>query len=956
MPTPALACLAAGRLLALAAAAEPLPTDPRLVTGTLDNGLSYVVMHHATPPGRVALWMHVDSGSLNETDKQRGLAHFLEHMAFNGSANFKPGAVVPFFESLGMTFGRDQNAFTNMEQTTYQLSLPDNKPQTLAKGLLFFGDVNARLLLTPEEIESERGVIQGEKNSSKSAQQRAGEFMLEHVAPGSRYSQRNTIGTEESIRTVQRQDFLDYYTTWYGPANTTMIVVGDMDPAVMVAQIKKEFNQPGPAKPRPADLDGGVKPYPAHRAVLFSDPELTRASVSITRLLPVLPPTTTVEQWRHEWVGALARSAFNRRMSDKVSTGKVAFQTAFASVGQSANALRSAAVGASGEKDKWETMLREAAAELQRARAFGFSDREIDDARKAALSSFETAAEQESTLPARAFLARINGAVAAGEPVMSAAQELDLARRILPGITPSECSAWFASTFNPDAVMFSASLPSMPNLPSEADLLRIGADALKAETSREADAARADALMKDLPTPGTVVEQAVHEPSGVWSAWLSNGVRAHHRFMDYRANEVSISITLLGGELFETAKDRGITSAAMIPLSGGGGGPGGRGGRGGGGGGGGAHATAHLSSTDIRSLMTGKKVRVSGRAGSDAIQLSVSGTPEDIETGLQLAFLLLTEPRIEPVAFDNWKTRTLDALDSLDKTPMQLFGKLQAEARYPDDDVRTKPPSRANIESITRDAAQARLDSLLATSPIEVAIVGDLPRERAVQLLTRYLGSLPKRDRVKTGMLANLRQMTLPKGPRIRHVEMDTVTELGGAFGGFYGPDQSNVDDVRAMRLATSIITTRMVKRIREEEQLVYSIRANLDPGAAYPGFGMLFAAAPSGPATVDALSERIGQMFAEFATSGCSDDEVAKAKLQMATTLDEQMKEPAAWLARLENLTYDGLSLDDFMRSPDAYQHITTDQINATYRKYYAPDRTVSVKIKPKTAPADKH
>src|SRR4029450_2985913 len=152
--------------------AQSLPTDPSLVTGELDNGLKYIVRQHAVPPGRAAIWMHMSTGSLNETDRQRGLAHYLEHMAFNGSPNYPPGSVVPFFQSLGMTFGRDQNAFTNYEQTTYQLSLPDAKPETLGQGMTFFSDIVGCLSLLPGEIDAERQIILEERRRGLSAGQR----------------------------------------------------------------------------------------------------------------------------------------------------------------------------------------------------------------------------------------------------------------------------------------------------------------------------------------------------------------------------------------------------------------------------------------------------------------------------------------------------------------------------------------------------------------------------------------------------------------------------------------------------------------------------------------------------------------------------------------------------------------------------------------------------------------
>ncbi|MFN8730918.1 MAG: M16 family metallopeptidase, partial [Planctomyces sp.] len=181
------------------AADEKLPTDPALVTGTLENGLSYVVRKHANPAGRVSVWIHVSSGSLNEVEETRGMAHYLEHMAFNGSANFPPGKVVDFFQSLGLQFGRDQNAFTSFDQTTYQLALPDAKPETIEKAMLFFSDVAGRLLLNEKEIESERGIIIEERRTRLSAQQRVQDYILERVAPESTFGRRLPIGTEATI-------------------------------------------------------------------------------------------------------------------------------------------------------------------------------------------------------------------------------------------------------------------------------------------------------------------------------------------------------------------------------------------------------------------------------------------------------------------------------------------------------------------------------------------------------------------------------------------------------------------------------------------------------------------------------------------------------------------------------------------------------------------------------------
>jgi len=923
---------------------QPLPTDPALTTGQLDNGLAYVVRRHTNPPGRAVIWIHLHTGSLNETDRQRGLAHYLEHLAFNGSENFPPGAVVPFFQSLGLTFGRDQNAFTSFEQTTYQLSLPDTQPETLRKGMTFFADVLHRLLLLPKEIDAERQIIQEERRRSLSGRQRTMYYVLERIAPGSIYGQRITIGTEETINSVQEADFRDYCGKWYVASNATVIVVADTDPAGVVALIQEQFSS-APKKPRPTPQEAGVKAYEKSFAIVASDPEVQSEQVRISRLEPARPPTTTVPQYRADLVAQVAQLAFNRRIEAKLAGGGTNYLDGNISMGNSANAIYTADLNGRPAPGKWRAALEELALELQRARAFGFSSREIEDTQKQIVARAQRAVETEPTRPASALIARINRAVAAGEPVLSAQQELDLINQLLPSITAEEVAQRFATEFDPQALTFVAVLPSAGAVPAEAELLEIGTNALAVTPQPGEDKARPTQLLADLPAPGQVVESGEHTASGVWSAWLSNNVRVHHRFMDTQKNEVTLSIALLGGELLETAENRGVTQAAQLAWS--------------------RPATRHLTSSEIRDLMTGKKVAVRGggmggggrRGGggggdsSDAITLTVSGSPEDLETGMQLAYLLLTEPKVESAAFAQFKARTRQAIEESERNPVMLGTRTAAGAPYPPDDARTQPLTLEQLDRLGEGAAQACLDKLIATTPIEVVVVGDLPRERATELLARYVGALPARARVSPALYADLRKLVRPAGPREITRTIRTATPQAFVMSGFYGADEADVADVRALTVATRILSTRMVKEIREEAQLVYSISANSRPGTTYPGFGLVSAASPTEPAKVPALVQKVATMYATLAKDGVTGDELEVAKKQMANTLDEQMREPSFWLGRMSQLTFRGANLDDVVNAPAAYQAITAEQVRATFAKYYGRDRSVIVIVKPEQA-----
>lgn len=925
----ALLCLAPAR-------AQPLPTDPRPVTGRLDNGLTYMIQRHDNPPGRAAVWLHISTGSLNETDTQRGLAHFLEHMAFNGSEHYPPGSVIPFFQSLGLTFGQHQNASTGFDRTIYQLELPDAKPETLNKSLQFMSDVAFRLTLPAEEIERERQVILEERRSRLGSQQRLQEHFLEHVAPGSLLGKRLPIGTEEVISKAPREEILNYYKKWYTPSNMTLMIVADADPAAIVEQVKTHFGT-APAVPRPEDQPVGVRPYDQTRAIIATDAELTSGQVGLVWIGPPEPPATTVPLLRRDLVDSIAAWTFNRRLEQKVAEGKVAFQDASAGATDLFHAGLIATIAASGEPSKWQAMLTDLATELQRARLNGFTDQELGDARKALLAAAERGVETEPTRSARAILSGWAGAVTAGEPITSAAQDLELAKEILPTITAAEVGARFNQLFDTARpVAFNLTLPSSGPVPSEADLIAAGRAALEVRPQAETAAARPSSLMPTPPTPGKIAEESEHEASGVWSAWLENGVRIHHRFMDYKKDQVIFEISLAGGEIQETAADRGITQAAVIAWT-----PQ-------------RQTTGKLSSTNIRDLLTGRKVGVGSRAGMDQIVLTVAGSPAEIETGLQLAHLLLTDPVIEPASFEQWQVQQRIRTGVRKQTVEGVFSELLVSTLYPPGEARVRPLEIEQIDALTRDAAQARLEKLIATAPIEVAIVGDMPRERAAELARTYLGSLPARERISRQTLADLRAMERPEGPLSAEKSLKTKTDKAMVLAGFFGTDASNLRDTRLLSIASRVLTSRAITTIREEKQLAYAPGVSSSPAMEFPGHGVFFTFSPTAPDKTAALVGAIRAMYDDFAKSGPTAEELDTAKRQTANTMDEYRREPSYWVSAMSALSYRTTTLDDVMAAPEQYQSFTADEIREAFCRYHTPEGAFSVVVIPEpTAPA---
>jgi zinc protease len=905
----------------------PLPTDPRLVTGRLDNGLGYVIRRHPTAERRIGIWLHVATGSLNETEATRGLAHYLEHLAFNGSANFPPGSLVPFFESLGLTFGRDQNAFTTFDQTTYQIMVPAGKPEILDKALLFMSDVAGRLDLSAGEVDRERRVILEEKRYRAGGEQRVQDHVLERLAPESTLGRRLPIGTEATLAALQAADFRDYYRRWYVPASMTVLVVGECDPAEVTALIARHFGSL-PAAPRPERLPVGVQPTKGTRAIVATDAELTRADVSLVRVTPARLPSTTVADFRRDLVEWIGPWILGRRLDAEAASGRARYETGGATVHRWAGAVQMATVRASGRPGVWREMLADLGHLVQRARLHGFSTREIEQARESLLAQAREAVARDATAPLRGVLWEIARAVNDREPVMSPAQRLDLLQRLLPGITVQEVSAAFAAAFDPTDVVVVATLPSAAGAPDEAEVARVGRTAVAVTPTAVAEHQAPASLLASPPVGGTIVAQAIDAASEVTSFWLDNGARGHHRLMEQRKGEVIVAVTLAGGVIEETAATRGLTEAASQAWS--------------------HPATSRLTSTDVRDLLVGKRVGLHPDLGEDAVTLTVRTTPGDLETALQLVYLLLTDPVLEPVALERWREGALRRIARRDLEPLQAVHHAAAEALAPATESRMRPLAREDVARVTPAAAQTWLRRLIAGAAIETAIVGDVGRAEALALAARYVGAVPARARIAASTLDGLRRATPPAGPIRVARTLVTGTPQAAVLSGFRGADLGNRRDVRLLNLAARVLSSRMYRTLREDRQLVYSIAAHSRPGIAYPGFGMFVAQAPTDPQRADALAREVEAMYAHFAREGPTEDEVAIARRQLVAFVDQQLQQPDFWASRLATTTYRGQSPAEPIEARQDYEQAGTPAVHDAFRRYWRPESVFSIQVTP--------
>ena len=400
-------------------------------------------------------------------------------------------------------------------------------------------------------------------------------------------------------------------------------------------------------------------------------------------------------------------------------------------------------------------------------------------------------------------------------------------------------------------------------------------------------------------------------------------MRVHHRFMDYKKDLVLIGISLGGARLEETAENAGVTEVAALAFN--------------------QAASKRLSATEITDIMTGKNVNLRADfTERDSLDVLVTGSPEDLEIGLQLAHVLLTEGRVEPPAFTKWAETSLQQYERYSRSPQFVaITALLDLISGGDPRFTMKDPQRIEAQSLER--AQAWLERLCREAPIEVAVVGEIRADEVMPLIEKYLGSLPKRSR-SVAQLDPLRKLNRGEGPFERRVQVDTITPQAMVFYGFAGSNARDVYDSRALALASKTLDSRLIERVREELGLVYGIGVQSAPSTAFDDVGMFVTGAPCAPDKTEELLGEIEAIFAAYALDGPTAAELSNAKKQVLNNLDTRMKEPSFWWGKLQHVDLHKVDLDQLRRLEESYQEFTREQVREVFRKYYVPRRLYQV------------
>jgi len=905
-----------------------MPVDPQITMGTFKNGLRYYIRANKKPEKRAELRLVVKAGSILEDEDQRGLAHLVEHMAFNGTEHFPKNELVSFIESLGMRFGADLNAYTSFDETVYMLQVPTDKPETMDRALQVLEDWAHRVTFDPVEIEKERGVVMEEWRLGRGAGARTREKIFPIMFKESRYANRLPIGDPDIIKNSKPERIKKFYTDWYRPDLMAVVAVGDFDKAAIEKLVTTHFASiPGASSPRPRETYSIPDRSDIGYAVT-TDKETSTTTVELDTLLPARPQGT-IGVYRQKTVDRLFSAMLAARFSELAQTEDAPFIFAFGGRGRFlARTKDSASLVALVKEGGVERGLEALLTEAQRVSRFGFTETELARQKQSVLVNYERLkVEKENRLSASRADEYIRNFLD-NETLPTADDEYALHQRFLGEITLPEINRlageWFPQSERNRLVVVMAPEKSGVAIPDQQKLAAV----LKAAPARElkpyVDTLASSVLLEPMPEPGTITKTTIRESAGITEWELSNGVTVVLKPTDFRADEIIFRATSPGGTSVANDNDYTAASTADHVITAGG--------------------VGRFHAIDLRKVLTGKTASVSPYISELEEGLNGSSTRKDLDTMFQLIYLRFTQPRADRTAFTVQANQAKTFMANQMVVPEFAFFDALNSTRY-QNHLRRRIPTLATVDEWNLDKSFAFYkDRFADASDFRFVFVGSFEPALLKPFVERYLASLPSLRRKETWRDVGVKT---PDGIVEKRVEkgIEPKSQTAIVFSGPFEFDQTQRIAIRAM---SEILRLRLIQTIREELGGTYSIGANFGyekfPKPSYSitiQFG-------SDPQRADELVKRVFQEIEKLKTDGPSEKQLNDEKEALIREFETNSKQNGYLLNQISlRYTY-GDDPAGIWKIPDFYRELNAAAIQQSAKLYLNTNRYVKVTLFP--------
>jgi zinc protease len=848
-----------------------LERDSSVAYFTLDNGFRSALKTHAEPTGRLSLRLYVNAGSLMESEDQRGLAHFLEHMAFNGTRHFEPEAMVEYFQRLGMSFGGDTNAYTSWDRTVYMLELPKVSDDYIDDALKLLRDYADGMLLESEQLDKERGVILSEKRDRDTVEFRAYQAEMNFLFPQAIFPQRFPIGDESVIQQATRDTFLSYYQSWYQPSRMVLVAVGDVATDKLQRSIETYFGDMEPSgimtDPQIGSVIRPTKTIALHRD---SEAPFTTIALEQIRASEKQPdsPEKRFDQLQIDLVNAILNQRLDRltEQADAPIIKGVAYSNDFL------NEAWNVGLESSCRPEQWDAALNLMVEAWQQMRRFGPNPIELNEMKRRTLQAFADAVKQAPTQKSKDLSNQLLQSIADRTVFQSPAQALEWIEAVLPGITEATALESWNRSWGDQTPLVWVSGNIMDVSVTESRIATVLETAIEKEVTVPVTEVLSEFAYADIGPAGTIAAEVTHPDLGITQWTLANGVRINWKQTDFAKDQILLSFRWGDGLLSLPKTYSGLDKVLEgVWIRGG--------------------LESHPYS-EIERMTAGRSVAVNFNISPDAFMLGGSCSKADFLFQLQLMCAYFEHPGLRDEGWIQARKEIEAVYPRLETTAM---GAMEAQVKpfLASGDPRFQYPSLSQILDYSNKEARQWIP--MSAPALEVAIVGDIDLSVLTPSILETLGALSVRSAFVPPS-ADLRTLQFPASGS------ETFTfqsEIPKALVGVYWPtdDIWNIRETRRLQLLASIFNDRLRKTIREELGDAYSPQAVSQRSDAFEHYGFLAALVSVDPEKISIVAEKVKEIAAELNLGQISEDELNRAKEPILKQLPELRRNNAYWL-----------------------------------------------------------
>ncbi len=897
--------------------------DPAVRYGTLPNGMKYAILRNATPRDSASVRMLFDFGSIAEDENERGLAHFIEHMAFNGSTNVPEGEMTKILERLGLAFGADTNASTGFDATTYQLDLPRTDDELVDTALMLMRETAGNLTLNPAAIDRERGVILSEMQTRDSFQLRRIVDYFNFAAPATPFGDRLPIGTAEVLKGADAATLRSLYERYYRPEKATLVLVGDFDPDAIEAKIKSRFADWRGTGPAGSELDNGTvnieRPVAADT---FVDPDVPYI-VSIASFQPYVDAPQTVAEGRRAILEQLGNAILNRRFEKIANASDSPILGGSTSTSDFFEAARNSTVNVVAKEGAWRQALAIGENELRRALQHGFTQAELAEQLANVQLAFDTAADQADTRRSSVLANTIVATVGGRDIFATPGFKRDMFNRLKPTMTVDAVDAAFKARWKGSQPLVHVSSKAPVEGGDAAVLAAFEAAKQVAVTAPTAAASVAFAY-DEFGTPGSIAADTTINDLGIRTITFDNNVRLNLKKTDFEQGKLRYAVRIGSGQLQlpADAPGLGLFMSSMFANAG----------------------LGEHSYDELREILAGRNVTPGLTASEDAFGTSGTTTMADLPLQLKVSAAYLTDPGYRAEAQSRWSNLVPTFSAQLDATP-QTVAQRDVARVLANGDQRFGIPDEKTLLARNFDELKAALGPVLASAPIEIAIVGDIDEAAVIAAVAQSFGALPAREADFASFEAR-RKVAFPTDRAPVTLTHAGMPDQSLALAYWPTDDDSDATEQVKVEMLSQVMGLMLLEEIREKLGATYSPSAASSMSSVYQDYGVFGTSVIVEPGRADEVFAAVDSIATQLRDRPVDADIIARARTPILENIVKSRRENAYWLGLAGRAQSEAARLDRTRNIEARYKAVTSADIQAMARKYLRDDRELKIRI----------